>query len=68
MTAALTGEIEKADFVTDPTFGVQVPTAIEGVPSELLIPENTWADKEAYREPAASWQAPLWRTSRSTPA
>ena len=49
VTAALTGEIEKADFVTDPTFGVQVPTAIEGVPSELLIPENTWADKEAYR-------------------
>ena len=48
-TRALTGEIEKADFVTDPTFGVQVPTAIEGVPSELLIPENTWADKEAYR-------------------
>ena len=49
VTAALTGAIEKADFVTDPTFGVQVPTAIEGVPSELLIPENTWADKEAYR-------------------
>ena len=49
VTAALTGEIEKADFVTDPTFGVQVPTAIEGVPSDLLIPENTWADKEAYR-------------------
>ena len=24
VTAALTGEIEKADFVTDPTFGVQV--------------------------------------------
>ena len=49
VTAALTGAIEKADFVTDPTFGVQVPTAIEGVPSDLLIPENTWADKEAYR-------------------
>ena len=49
VTAALTGAIEKADFVTDPTFGVQVPTAIEGVPSELLLPENTWADKEAYR-------------------
>ena len=45
VTAALTGAIEKADFVTDPT----LPTAIEGVPSELLIPENTWADKEAYR-------------------
>ena len=49
ITAALTGEIEKGEFVTDPTFGVQVPTEIKGVPSELLIPENTWEDKEAYR-------------------
>ena len=48
-TAALTGEIEKSQFVTDPTFGVQVPTSIEGVPSELLIPENTWEDKAAYQ-------------------
>ena len=50
ITAALTGEIEKGEFVTDPTFGVQVPTAIEGVPAELLIPENTWEDKAAYQE------------------
>ena len=49
ITAALTGEIEKADFVEDETFGFQVPTSIEGVPSELLIPENTWDDKAAYK-------------------
>ncbi len=49
VTACLTGEIEKAEFVTDPVFGVAIPTAVEGVPSEILIPENTWADKEAYR-------------------
>jgi len=49
VTAALTGEIEKSEYVTDATFGVQVPTAIEGVPSELLIPENTWEDKDAYK-------------------
>ena len=48
VTAALTGEIEKSEFVTDPTFGVQVPTSIEGVPSELLIPANTWDDGDAY--------------------
>ena len=48
-STALTGAIEKGEFVTDPTFGVQVPTAIEGVPSELLIPENTWEDKAAYQ-------------------
>ena len=48
VTAALTGAIEKSEFVTDPTFGVQVPTSIEGVPEELLIPANTWEDKAAY--------------------
>ena len=48
VTAALTGAIEKSKFVTDPTFGVQVPTSIEGVPAELLIPANTWEDKAAY--------------------
>ena len=50
VTAALTGDIEKGEFVTDPTFGVQVPTSIEGVPSELLIPANTWEDKAAYED------------------
>ena len=49
ITATLTGEIEQGEFVVDETFGVQVPTAIEGVPSEILIPENTWEDKEAYK-------------------
>ena len=48
VTAALTGAIEESEFVKDSTFGVMVPTTIEGVPSELLIPENTWEDKAAY--------------------
>jgi phosphoenolpyruvate carboxykinase (ATP) len=50
VTAALTGEIEKAEFVKDPVFGVEVPTSVEGVPSEILIPANTWDDKAAYGE------------------
>ncbi len=52
VTAALNGDIEKSEFVTDPTFGVKVPTAIPGVPSELLIPANTWEDKAAYEAKA----------------
>lgn len=50
VTAALTGDIEKSEFIKDDTFGVAVPTSIDGVPSELLIPANTWEDKKAYEE------------------
>ncbi len=52
VTAALNGDIEKSEFVTDPTFGVKVPTSIPGVPSELLTPANTWEDKAAYEAKA----------------
>ncbi len=52
VTAALNGELEKGDFVTDPHFGVSIPTAVSGVPSELLIPENTWTDKDKYHATA----------------
>ena len=50
VTAALTGEIEKGEFFTDKTFGVQVPKSIAGVPDELLDPINTWEDKEEYHK------------------
>ena len=52
VTAALNGELEKAEFVTDPIFNVQVPTSCPGVPSEVLIPRDMWADKAAYDEQA----------------
>ena len=40
VTAALNGELEKAEFVTDPYFGVAVPTSCPNVPEELMIPAN----------------------------
>ena len=52
ITAALNGELEKAEFVTDPYFGVAVPTSCPGVPEELMVPANTWEDKAAYAETA----------------
>ena len=52
VTAALSGELEKAEFATDPHFGVQVPTSCPNVPSDILIPVNTWEDKAAYEESA----------------
>ena len=52
VTAALNGELEKGEFVTDPYFGVQVPTKVANVPDDLLIVANTWEDKAAYEAAA----------------
>ena len=48
ITAALNGELEKSEFVLDPVFNVMVPTTCPGVPDEVLVPRNVWADKAAY--------------------
>jgi len=42
------GELAKAPTQKDPTFGFEVVTACPEVPSEVLIPRNTWKDKTAY--------------------
>ncbi len=46
--AAIDGTIDKAEFTTDPIFGLHTPISCPNVPSEILIPRTTWADKEAY--------------------
>jgi phosphoenolpyruvate carboxykinase (ATP) len=48
VTAALNGSIEKSTFTADPVFGVLCPDSVEGVPSEVLMPRDTWQDKDAY--------------------
>ncbi|MEK6238360.1 MAG: phosphoenolpyruvate carboxykinase (ATP) [Planctomycetales bacterium] len=42
------GSLEKSPTEEDPVFGLQVPTACAGVPSEVLIPKKTWSDAAAY--------------------
>jgi len=42
------GALDDVDTVEDPTFGFAIPTAVPNVPSDILIPKNTWADAEAY--------------------
>lgn len=46
--AVHSGALLKSPTTTDPIFGLEVPTQVEGVPSEILIPKNTWSDKAAY--------------------
>ncbi|MCB0164586.1 MAG: phosphoenolpyruvate carboxykinase (ATP) [Anaerolineae bacterium] len=42
------GSLNDVEFVEDPIFGLHVPTSCPEVPSEVLVPKNTWADKDAY--------------------
>lgn len=54
ITAALNGQLDEVKFTKHPVFGMMVPGAVPGVPSEILDPRNTWADKDAYDRTANS--------------
>lgn len=42
------GALDDVETVTDPVFGVRIPVAVPGVPSEVLQPRGTWGDPDAY--------------------
>ncbi|MFY9234206.1 MAG: phosphoenolpyruvate carboxykinase (ATP) [Fimbriimonadaceae bacterium] len=46
--AAFGGELDGVEYVQDPVFGLAVPRQVPGVPSEVLLPRETWPDKTAY--------------------
>jgi phosphoenolpyruvate carboxykinase (ATP) len=46
--AALGGALEGMKTRTDPVFGLAVPQAIPGVPTEVLDARGTWNDPSAY--------------------
>lgn len=48
VNAAVSGELAKVDFDTDPVFGFKVPKALAGIDSAALQMRNTWKDKAAY--------------------
>ncbi len=48
LAAAFSGQLSSVNFEPDPIFNVLVPAACPGVPSEVLVPRNTWRDKSAY--------------------
>ncbi|SFE04933.1 phosphoenolpyruvate carboxykinase (ATP) [Thermoanaerobacter thermohydrosulfuricus] len=52
VAAALNGSLDNVEFVKDPIFNLSIPTSCPGVPSEILNPKNTWADKKAYEKAA----------------
>ncbi|HHY67418.1 MAG TPA: phosphoenolpyruvate carboxykinase (ATP), partial [Alicyclobacillus sp.] len=46
--AALSGALDRVEYIQEPYFGLSVPKTCPDVPSEVLLPKNTWADPEAY--------------------
>ncbi len=52
LNAALNGELDNVEYEMDPIFKVHVPKECPGVPSEVLIPKNTWQDEKAYEQKA----------------
>ena len=49
VNAAISGELDRVDTVQEPFFGLNIPVSINGVPSDVLNPIDTWNDKEAYK-------------------
>jgi phosphoenolpyruvate carboxykinase (ATP) len=48
LDAALSGQLEGAEYRIDEIFGFEVPVAVPGVESKLLEPRSTWSDPEEY--------------------
>ena len=48
VNAALSGQLDGVETQEDPIFGVHIPTSVPGVPPDVLVPRNTWDDKDAY--------------------
>jgi len=42
------GTLADAPTQPDPYFGINIVTDVPHVPSEILVPANTWADKDAF--------------------
>ncbi len=48
--AVHSGELAKAEYENFGVFGLSIPTALEGVPRELLNPSLAWKDKVAFNK------------------
>ncbi len=44
------GDLEKAEYETDPVFHLDYPKSCPNVPSELLDPSTSWADQAEYKQ------------------
>jgi phosphoenolpyruvate carboxykinase (ATP) len=52
VNACLDGKLSNVAFKPEGLFHLDIPLTCPGVPDAILIPENTWADKDAYQQRA----------------
>ena len=52
MNAALEGKLDEVEYTIDPFFGFEIPQQCPGLPEEILMPKNTWKNKEIYEKKA----------------
>ncbi|MDZ7805717.1 MAG: phosphoenolpyruvate carboxykinase [Gracilimonas sp.] len=45
---AIEGNLDDAEYVEDPIFGLSIPQHVEGVPDSVLNPRDTWDNADAY--------------------
>jgi len=48
VTAAISGALGIVKYRHDDLLNLDIPTEVEGVPSEILDPKHTWVDKDSY--------------------
>ena len=48
VTAALNGSFDNVEYKHDDIFNLDIPQSCPDVPSEIMNPRDTWADKDAY--------------------
>ena len=53
ISAVLSGALDSVETHTHSIFGVEIPNEVPGVPLEVLNPELSWTNQNAYQEEAA---------------
>lgn len=53
ISAALKGDLDEVEYQEHHIFGLAMPLTCPNVPSEVLNPRNTWANKYAYDQKAS---------------
>ena len=48
LSSALDGTLNKAEMRVDQFFGFEVPLSVDGIDQTILVPRNTWSNKENY--------------------